>query len=631
MAIARQEASQERLDDKLKDLEMSQEDYQGFMQRGYEPLRKLGEGNTRPAYLLRYTSGEQGEVSKLRVGKPSKKEVDPNSPTTKINRSKGDLDLREINISNQIHHPYIAETIDSFLMDGRRVNIEDYYEGVDLETLVKTAGPLTSERFTTITNQLIEALSYLHEDKRILHRDIKPSNIIVTRDGNIKLTDLQTAARIEDIHENSMMTKGGTPYAHIYLTNAIATGKAAMATETTDVYSLGGTLYFALTGEEPTPYALVPCENGRLVELENESFKLSLKNQETGQIMERIDLNTHKKLISNKLKKVPKKYRKLFQRVLSTDPENKPIHSTYQLKEEFKNTSSDFRERVSDAVQKGIRVAIPTLAAGLIAGLTAIAATYNWNNRGENVNSISMFNRQDYRDFSLDSVNGTEEELMYKVLGPGVSGIERELENLDEETERDINHYINFAENVHLMDRRLASAVIKAGYISEGVERVYEKNNEERLFPSFVPERFAQKYSMSIDNSLGMNPRPIDHKDEAPIIGYGIKYLQLCLGPGKDVSDVLAEYYSTNQDINIARIKSESINYFPRVDENGHTVHKGYGTELPPYQQGLIDTALTLYLITGNDGEIDPLKVQKFDLYKFPTSLITPNYQTRTH
>ncbi|RMF55253.1 hypothetical protein D6745_02770, partial [Candidatus Woesearchaeota archaeon] len=278
--------------------------------RGYEILERINEGQTRTAYLVRYKSGK---VSKLRVLKIPKGEVSPDSICTIINRSKRDLDLREVIVLNEVYHPNIAEVLDSFSIGGRTFNVEAYYEGSDLEQLVKRMGPLKDpERIRSIFSQLISAVKYLNLEEGILHRDIKPSNILVTRNGTVKLTDLQNAAKISEIKDRSMPTRGGTPYTHVELLNSLLTGRTSSASPETEMYAVGATLYYALTGENPFNYRIIPSEDGREIKIGNEVYHIKLKDRE--QEIKAISEERHERNLKAALKKVPKRYRNLVYR-----------------------------------------------------------------------------------------------------------------------------------------------------------------------------------------------------------------------------------------------------------------------------------------------------------------------------
>ncbi|GEM_PF-2774237 len=578
--------------------------------RGYEILGKLGEGNTRSAYLA---NAGKGDASRLVVVKPVKKELDPFSVCTRINATKtGDglngLNQREVVISNKLQHPYISETIDSFDLNGRRTNVEPYNHGTDLESLVKQSGPLSEKKFGQLASQMVEAIGYLHGES-IIHRDIKPSNVVVTSKGNVKVTDLQTAAHVFNIKESTMPTRGGTPYTDPRLINALAKNERNGASYSTDIYSLGATFFYMLTGENAFDYSLVYDENGEEVQIGEETFRVGIKTSSDGKSLESISLEDHEKVLKERIKKVPKKYRNLVYRCLTKD-HKKRITDARELKEKLDDIDSSFYDNLKDAVARGVKVAIPTLVGGTIAGLVALGITYGSINTKDNLTPLNMLMRDDYRDFTLDSLNDAEEKRMYWILGEKAEKVVEKLNALDEDTQDEIPYFINFAESVHGMDRRLVSAVLRAGYINKGQEELYTLNKKsKRLYPIFVPETFAQKFL----SELRSPESPLTSEDAGPIVASGVKYLKLCLGPEKDVSDVLTEYYSSNEEINSARVKTNSINYLPREGENG--IQEGYRSQLPLYQRELVDNALAFYLISDNNGEINIDKLNKFKEY----------------
>ncbi len=229
-------------------LGLSCEDSKEIANRGYEVIEEIGEGHTRKAFRVRLN---RGNVSRKAVMKVPLKEVDTSSVCTIINKSKGNLDIKEVNVTNELVHPNIIRVLDSFqLSDGRTVNVEDDIQGTDLETLVRTTGAIRDQKvLDRISSQLFDAVGYAH-NKGILHRDIKPSNFYLQKDGRGMLGDWQTAAKVRNIEDTIMPTRGGTQYTSPSLLNAVLTGRATCATPSTDVYSTAATLYYAITGGE---------------------------------------------------------------------------------------------------------------------------------------------------------------------------------------------------------------------------------------------------------------------------------------------------------------------------------------------------------------------------------------------
>lgn len=284
--------------------------------RGYTPIRKLGEGNTREAVEVDF---KHGKVRRRRVAKIPKKEINGNSITTRINLSKGNPDEREIAALNPITHPNIVEIYEAFDHPGadRTITIEEYCDAVSLEDLVRIAGPVTDpRRFNRMFSQVIDGLEYLHREQELLHRDLKASNILVDRKHDIcKITDLQNAGSVTNQQDTLLTTRGATDYSDPRLLNALLLGKPTRADVRSDIYSLGVTMYFALTGKVPFRLSLVPDVDGRMVSVNGRTIGISLLKD--GNRITGIDYEEHEKELNKALQDVPNRYRSLLRTCLS--------------------------------------------------------------------------------------------------------------------------------------------------------------------------------------------------------------------------------------------------------------------------------------------------------------------------
>ena len=155
---------------------------------------------------------------------------------------------REARSVAQLSHPNIVTVIDRGEADGRQYIVFEYVDGESLKQLVDRTGPLPARRAIELGLQVAEALAFAHNNG-LVHRDVKPQNVLVTEDGEAKVTDFGIARSMDVEHG---VTQTGTVLGTSnYLSPEQARGQAV--TPATDVYSLGVVLYELLTGEVPFP------------------------------------------------------------------------------------------------------------------------------------------------------------------------------------------------------------------------------------------------------------------------------------------------------------------------------------------------------------------------------------------
>lgn len=161
---------------------------------------------------------------------------------------------REVEAAGRVRHPGFVTTFDAGEADGYFYLAMELIEGIDLERLVRDSGPLSVPLACEIVRQTAEALQHAHECG-LLHRDIKPSNLMLAPPGvQVKLLDLGLAC----VSDRSLSTPsepaksaelGGTPD---YMAPEWWHDRR-QADARSDLYSLGCTFYFLLTGRVPFP------------------------------------------------------------------------------------------------------------------------------------------------------------------------------------------------------------------------------------------------------------------------------------------------------------------------------------------------------------------------------------------
>ncbi len=148
----------------------------------------------------------------------------------------------------QLSHPHIVTVIDRGEDDGQQFIVFEYIDGGNLKQLVERTGPLPARQAVELALEIADALAFAHANG-IVHRDVKPQNVMLTPDGNAKVTDFGIARSL-DVDRG--VTQTGTVLGTSnYLSPEQAGGKPT--TPSTDVYSLGIVLYELLTGEVPFP------------------------------------------------------------------------------------------------------------------------------------------------------------------------------------------------------------------------------------------------------------------------------------------------------------------------------------------------------------------------------------------
>jgi serine/threonine protein kinase len=149
--------------------------------------------------------------------------------------------LREIQVQASLNHPNIAAVHTAFRIGSDLALVMELLDGTSLARLLKTVRVAPATRMKYV-DQVLSALEYAH-DNGVIHCDVSPANIIVTRHGEIKLTDFGLAKRMSDTSV-SQGAFAGSPH---YMSPEQTKGDD-YADARSDIYSTGAVLYELVTG-----------------------------------------------------------------------------------------------------------------------------------------------------------------------------------------------------------------------------------------------------------------------------------------------------------------------------------------------------------------------------------------------
>jgi serine/threonine-protein kinase len=194
-----------------------------------------------------------------------KEAVVPEDSVESVKAKAQQMFQREAELLMKLNHKNIVKVLDCFMDGGRNYMMLEYVNGQDLRQFVKQNGAQKEHVVVDWAVQIAGILKYLHEqDPPIIHRDLTPDNLVLREDGSIVLIDFGAA---NEFIGNSTGTFVGK---QSFIAPEQFRGKACTQS---DLYALGCTLHFLLTGQEPealstsTPRDVTPDINEELNDL----------------------------------------------------------------------------------------------------------------------------------------------------------------------------------------------------------------------------------------------------------------------------------------------------------------------------------------------------------------------------
>ncbi|KXT86170.1 Serine/threonine protein kinase PrkC, regulator of stationary phase [Streptococcus sp. DD11] len=255
----------------------------------YKIIKQIGRGGMADVYLAKdlILDGEEVAVKVLRTNY----QTDPIAVARFQREAKAMADL---------DHPHIVRITDIGEEDGQQYLAMEYVAGLDLKRYIKENSPISNEEAVRIMGQILLAMRLAHT-RGIVHRDLKPQNVLLTPDGNAKVTDFGIAVAFAETSLTQTNSMLGSVH---YLSPEQARG--SKATVQSDIYAMGIIFYEMLTGH-------IPYDGDSAVTIALQHFQKPLpsiidENPNVPQALENVVIKATAKKLSDRYQSVAEMY-----------------------------------------------------------------------------------------------------------------------------------------------------------------------------------------------------------------------------------------------------------------------------------------------------------------------------------
>ena len=273
----------------------------------------------------------------------------------------------EMKLLKKLEHPALPRIVDFINKKTKIYMIMDYIEGETLREKIRREGPQKEEIVVEWALQLCDIIGYLHSED-IVYRDLKPSNIMINKNGKLRLIDFGSARVYKKNNGEDTIYLGTRGYAA-----PEQFGGKGQTDIRTDIYSMGITLYYLLTGKK-----LIYYTNDEVFQTCTKKIRMLIQ-----QCVQIAPANRYQSFeeIRKELLECKKNYGRLKQE--KDDLQNMNLGKTAHPEQNWKNSTIDAYENVNLEKHKAlIRISkkvviLCSILTGIIIIIIAIAANFN--------------------------------------------------------------------------------------------------------------------------------------------------------------------------------------------------------------------------------------------------------------